>query len=148
MENEVKVKEQKQNEEKSFASINIKSFATVAILLVVILAICGAMSYFIPQGYYQMAEDGKTIIDGTYQQLGVQGIEFWRVLTAPFRVFVSDEGLNIVFICLFLLIMSGVFNLLEKTGGIRIFISKIVQKFSKRQAHMSLLLIKPQQNLR
>ena len=57
MENEVKVKEQKQNEEKSFASINIKSFATVAILLVVILAICGAMSYFIPQGYYQMAED-------------------------------------------------------------------------------------------
>ena len=130
----VNLEEQKTNEEKSFASINIKSFLSVALLLVVILAVCGAMSYFIPQGYYQLAEDGKTIIDGTYQQLGVNGIELWRVVTAPFRVFVSDEGLNIVFICLFLLIMSGVFNLLEKTGGIRIFISKIVQKFSKKSS--------------
>ena len=128
------LEEQKKNEEKSFASINIKSFLSVAVLLAVILAICGTMSYFIPQGYYVMAEDGKTIVDGTYQQLGVKGIEIWRVLTAPFRVFVSDEGLNIVFICLFLLIMSGVFNLLEKTGGTRIFISKIVQKFSKRRS--------------
>ncbi len=134
MENEVKVKEQKQNEEKSFSSINVKSFVTVAVLLIAILLLCGAMSYFIPQGAYQREADKVTIIDGTYQQFEVDGIAIWRVLTAPFRVFVSEDAVSIIFISVFLLIMSGVFNLLEKTGGIRVIISKIVQKFAKKQS--------------
>ena len=127
------LKEQKQQKEETFSSINIKSFVAVAVLLVVILAICGALSYFIPQGYFDRDASGA-IIDGTYHQGMVSGIEIWRVLTAPFRVFGSEDGLSIIFISIFLLIMSGVFNLLEKTGGIRIFISKVVQKFSKKRS--------------
>ena len=124
---------QKKEKEKSFSSINLKSFLSVAILLVAILSVCGIMSNFIAQGHFQRDENGA-IVDGTYVKGVIEGIAFWRVLTAPFRVFFSDEGINIVFICLFLLIMSGVFNLLEKTGGIRIFIAKIVKKFSTRRS--------------
>ena len=128
----MKLEEQKQKKEEAFSSINIKSFVVVAVLLMAILAICGAMSYFIPQGSFDRDASGA-IVDGTYHQGAVSGIAIWRVLTAPFRVFASEDGLSIIFISIFLLIMSGVFNLLEKTDGIRIFISKVVQKFSKKR---------------
>ena len=124
--------EKNAEKEKAFSSINTKSFVLVVALLAVILAISGALSYFIPQGSFQRDADGA-IIDGTYVKGAVGGIAIWRVLTAPVRVFASSDALTIIFISLFLLIMSGVFNLLDKTDGIRIFIGKMVQKFAKKR---------------
>ena len=132
MEEKIELEEQMKEKEKAFASINTKSFVLVVLLLSVILAISGAMSYFIPQGAFSRDESGA-IIDGTYVKGVVDGIAIWRVITAPVRVFASSDALTIIFISIFLLIMSGVFNLLDKTDGIRIFIGKIVQKFSKKR---------------
>ena len=58
----------------------------------------------------------------------MDGIAPWRVITAPIRVFASEDGLAIVMISIFLLVMSGVFNLLDKTGGIRTFIEFIMRR--------------------
>ena len=115
------VKEKK----RSFSSINTASFVLVTAILCCILLICGVLSYVIPQGTIHP--------DGTYTKGVVDGIELWRIPTAPFRVFASDDGITIIFISLFLLIMSGVFNLLEKTEGIRIFIGKTIKKFASKR---------------
>ena len=113
--------------EKAFSSIGVKSFLTVVAVLVVALTICGVLSNFIPQGSFETDEDGAIIV-GTYTEGEIKGIEFWRVLTAPFRVFASEDALTIIMISIFLLVMSGIFNLLEKTGGIKIFIGRIMHK--------------------
>ena len=104
---------------------------TVAIILMVLLFLCGTMSYWIPQGNFARDELGN-ILPGTYEAGQVQGIAFWRVLTAPVRVFASDDGLTIIMISLFLLVMSGVFNLLEKTGGVKTFIVHIMRRLRDR----------------
>ena len=57
----------------------------------------------------------------------MEGVAAWRVLTALVRVFASEDGLTIIMISIFLLVMSGVFNLLEKTGGIKTFITYIMR---------------------
>ena len=124
--------EQKTKANEAFSSINKKSFITVIVLLGAILLLSGILSYFIPQGTYQRDEAGK-IIDGTYVKSGVEGIAVWRVLTAPVRVFFSSDGLTVFVISLFLLVMSGVFNLLDKTGGIRIILNRTVNKFSGKK---------------
>lgn len=118
--------------EKAFSSINTRSFITVMILLLIILAVSGALSYFIPQGHF-LRDDNGAIIPGTFSLGDVEGIAIWRVFTAPFRVFASEDSLTIIMISVFLLIMSGVFNLMEKTGGIRVFIGRIVKRFSNRK---------------
>lgn len=110
--------------EKAFSNINTKSFLLVVLLLTLILALAGALSYIIPQG---------KLVDGVYEQKGVEGIAIWKILTAPFRVFASENALSIIMISVFLLIMSGVFNLLEKTNGVRIFIGKTIKKFSSKR---------------
>ena len=98
---------------------------TVAALLLAVLFFCGSLSYFIPQGAFERDTDGN-IIPGTYQAGGIEGIAVWRVITAPIRVFASEDALTIIMISIFLLVMSGVFNLLDKTGGIKTFIEIIM----------------------
>lgn len=92
-----------------------------------VLIFCGSLSCFIPQGAFQRDAD-QNIIPGTYQQGEVEGIAAWRVLTAPLRVFASEDALTIIMISVFLLVMSGVFNLLDKTGGIQVFITYIMRR--------------------
>lgn len=97
----------------------------MAVLLLVVLFFCGSLSYFIPQGSFQRDSE-QNIIPNTYIAGEVEGIALWRVITAPIRVFASEDGLTIIMISAFLLVMSGVFNLLDKTGGIKTFIEFIM----------------------
>ena len=112
---------------KSFSNIGLKSFITVVAILLAVLVLSGVMSYFIPQGSFQRDDTGA-IIPGTYVEEGVGGIAPWRIITAPFRVFASEDALTIIMISAFLLIMSGVFNILDKTGGIKVFIGRIMHR--------------------
>lgn len=125
-------KVQRKSGEKSFSSINFKSFIVVVILLALIIILSGALSYFIPTGAFSRDENG-VIIPDTYVKGEVKGIAIWRIITAPFRVFASGDALTIIMISLFLLIMSGVFNVMEKTGGVSVFIRKIVNKCGSRK---------------
>lgn len=121
-----------QTKEKAFSSINTKSFLVVVIILTILIAISGLLSLFIPQGAFLRNDSGE-IVAGTYVKGEVEGIAFWRIITAPFRVFFVDGGITIIMISIFLLIMSGVFNLLDKTNGIKIIMNKMVGKLNKRK---------------
>ncbi len=99
--------------------------------MLAVLFFCGSLSYFIPQGQFARDADGNILPD-TYESGKVEGISFWRVISAPARVFVSEDALTIIMISLFLLIMSGVFNLLEKTGGVKTFIVRIMRRLRDR----------------
>ena len=100
---------------------------TVVAMLMAILLLCGGLSYVVPQGSFQRDEAGQIIL-GTYEATGVSGIALWRVLTAPVRVFATADALTIIMISVFLLVMSGIFNLLEKTDGIRLIILYIMER--------------------
>ena len=113
------------------SSISLRSFLVVATLLVTILVFCGSLSYFIPQGSFDTDASGN-IIPGTYEKGQVEGIAIWRVATAPVRVFASEDAATIIVISVFLLIMSGVFNLLDKTDGIKTFIHYIMERMRDR----------------
>ncbi len=131
MEN-VQTEETVQNtQEKPISGVETKSFIVIVVLLSLIIALSGILSYIIPQGYYARTEQGYILPDSFI--LGeVEGIAIWRIITAPFRVYASEDSLTIILISVFLLIMSGVFNLMDKTGGIRIFIGKTMKKFASK----------------
>ena len=58
--------------EKAASNISVRSFLMVVGLLVALLAICGALSLFIPQGAFERDAAGN-ILPGTYQMGQVQG---------------------------------------------------------------------------
>ena len=119
------VKRKSKTESTPSANISVRVFITVVIVLVVVLAVSGALSYFIPQGSFERDPSGA-ILTETYQEGEISGIAIWRVVTAPVRVFASEDAVTITMISVFLLIMSGVFHLLEKTGGTKVFITRLI----------------------
>ena len=118
-------------QEQAYSNISVRSFVIVAALLLAILVFCGSLSYFIPQGSFA-TDVNNNIIPGTYEKGKVEGVALWRVLTAPVRVFASEDAVTIIVISVFLLIMSGVFNLLDKTDGIKTFIHYIMERLRDR----------------
>lgn len=130
---DVEVSQVKNTNSSSSPEIGFRSFIVVAVILVSLLLLSGLLSYVIPQGAYERDQSGMIISD-TYVQYGVKGIEVWRVITAPVRVFASDDSLTVIMISIFLLIMSGVFNIIEKTSGIKIVIGRMMNKLADKGA--------------
>ncbi len=127
--------------EKAFASINLRSFITVIVILTLLIAVAGSLSYFLPQGTFQKDAAG-TIIEGSYTAGDIRGFPIYKIITAPFCVFASEDALTIIMISVFLLIMSGVFNILEKTEGVRVLMSALVLKLAdKKRAVVSVAVL-------
>ena len=124
-------KEVEKQNQKSLSSINYKSFISVVIVLLAAIIVSGLLTLFIPQGSFLRDEDGQ-IVAGTFTKGEVKGIALWRVITAPFRVFVTNGSTTIIIISLFLLIMSGVCNILDKTNGLKVLMNRLVKKFGKK----------------
>ena len=129
-----------ENTNAATANIGLRSFLTVVIILVSLLFISGALSYLIPQGDFSLDENGVIIAD-SYVKGEVDGIAIWRVLTAPIRVFASEDALTIIMISLFLLIMSGVFNMLEKTNGTKVLIARLMSHLAHKGAPVVCLCV-------
>ncbi|MCH5272519.1 MAG: YfcC family protein [Lachnospiraceae bacterium] len=130
---------QSAQKEKTFANINTKAFLTVLIMLLAILTASALLSFFIPQGSYARIDEKIDINSFTYGK--VKGIAAWRVITAPLRVFASEESLTVIMISIFLLIMSGVFNIVEKTGGIKSIIKYTKKRFAAKKRLILCLIV-------
>lgn len=113
------------------SGVGLKSFITVIALLSALLVLSGVLSYIIPQGSFARDENGVIIAD-SFEQDGVHGLAVWRIITAPARVFASEDALTVIMISAFLLIMSGVFNLLEKTNGTKIVIGRLMHRLANK----------------
>lgn len=123
--------------EKAFTHINTRAFLVVLGMLILILAGSAILTLFIPQGTLTTV-DGETVYETTGE---IRGIPFWRVITAPFRVFAAEDGITVIMITVFLLVMSGVFNIIEKTGGIKAIIGGAVKRFGSRRKLILCLLV-------
>lgn len=126
--------------ESAFAGISVRSFITVVAVLLAILFFCGSLSYFIPQGSFQRDADNNILLD-TYREGAIEGISFLNVISAPLRVFASEDALTIIMISVFLLVMSGIFNTLEKTGGIKVFILYIMKRLRDKGGSVVCIMV-------
>ena len=84
---------QEKNKEQAFSTISARSFIVIVVMLLAILFFCGSLSYFVPQGSFLRDADNNIIPD-TYQKGEIQGISFLRVISAPVRVFASDDAIK------------------------------------------------------
>ncbi len=132
--------ETKNESNKPSANIGLHSFITVVCILVGLLFLTGFLSYVIPQGSFLRDGSGAILLE-SFTKGNVQGISIFRVLTAPIRVFFSEDALTIIMISVFLLVMSGVFHLIEKTGGTKIVIGRLMHRLADKGAPVVCLCV-------
>ncbi len=115
-------------------SVTVKSFITAILVVFVLMVLTYVLTFFIPAGEYARITDaaGNTVIDPEAGFSFTEGaLPFWKWCLSPFLVLGADGGGMIAAIIIFLLVIGGVFNCLEKCGLMEYMLRRIVFKFGK-----------------
>lgn len=125
--------------------ISVKSFITATLIIFALMVLTYILTFIIPGGKYARIADGNgnMIIDPDGQFTSVPGgLPFYRWLLSPFLVLSADGGGTILAVILFLLIVGGAFNCLDKCGLMGYMLQKIVHRYGRvRYRLMSVIVL-------
>lgn len=131
------------NEEKGGLNINVKSFITALLVVLVLMILTYAMTFAIPGGEFtrMLDAEGNLIIDASADFTYVDGgIPFWKWLLSPVLVLGADGGGMMLAIIAFLLVIGGVFTCLDNCGLMKYMLNKIVNKFGNAKYKLMAVL--------
>ncbi len=109
--------------------INKRSFITVCCILSGILAIAYALTFILPKG---------TFINEVYVLSESQEpLSFLSFIISPLEtLWNSSTSTMVIMVSLFMMILSGVFNIIDKTGGIKSIMAFIIIKNEKHKMRL------------
>ena len=122
-------------ESKAGAQISRKSFIQSAVILLILMVLAGVLTQVIPAGQYQRIEsEGRELIDpDSYLEIPQPDYPIWRWFTAPIEVLGSEDGLTVITILIFLLMVGAAFAVLEKSGILRFVLGGLVGRYRERK---------------
>lgn len=121
------------DKEKTLIDISFKTFIRVTVLLLALIATAVVMTYVIPAGRFGTLPDGSTDYTVYERTDDVSGISIWKGILAPVLVFGSEDGLTLIMLCVFLLVISAAFQVMNDTGGINALVGKVSERFKNRR---------------
>jgi len=95
----------------------------------------GILTLVIPPGQYDrlMMGDREIIDPSSFHQIEQLDYPIWRWFTAPLEVLSSPDGLTVIVIILFLVMVGGSFAILDECGIMFEGINRIILKFGGRK---------------
>jgi len=129
-------------ENKAGAQISRKAFLQSAVILLVLMIAAGILTRVVPAGSYQRTiQDGRELIDPeSFQFLERPDYPIWRWFTAPVEALGGQDGLTVIVIVFFVLMVGGSFAVLDKIGILKAGIGKIVQAFGGKKYTLLLVI--------
>ena len=106
-----------------------------ALFILVLILIAGIATQLIPQGAYerQMVDGREEIVEDSFAYIEGARLPIWRWVTAPFEAFGSSSAVSVIIVMLFLLIMGGVFVLLDDSKILLYLVTAIMNRFGKNR---------------
>jgi uncharacterized ion transporter superfamily protein YfcC len=112
--------------------IELRVFLTTIIVLGVMVLLAGFSSYFIQAGeLVPMEQDGRSV--QVYKAIDQTPIPIWKILLSPLLCITGKNGVKIIVLILFILIIGGSFAILNRSGVLPGIVSGLVTKFSDRR---------------
>jgi uncharacterized ion transporter superfamily protein YfcC len=127
---------------KAGAQIGAKAFIQSLLILLALMLLAGILTRVVPAGTYaRMLQDGRQVIDpASFQAVPRPVYPVWRWLTAPFEVVAGPDGVTILTILVFLVMIGASFAVLDRSGILRAVIGRIVIAFGARK-YLLLLVV-------
>jgi len=129
-------------EHKSGAQISKKAFIQAVAIIFFLMVVAGILTRVVPAGQYARVEqDGRQIITATSFKLTERpDYPIWRWFTAPFEVLGASGNLTVIAIILFILLVGVAFAVMDKSGILKSFISRIIKTFGGRKYTLLLVI--------
>lgn len=113
-------------------NLSVKSFLTAILVIFVLMVASYCLTLTIPGGEYARITDanGNTIIDtaGGFSYIP-GGIPFWKWLCSPVLVLAAPGNGTLIAVIIFLLVIGGVFNSLDRCGLMKYMLDTISHRF-------------------
>lgn len=123
----------KEKTEKRIVDLSTKTFIQVTALLLALMIAAIVLTYVIPSGSFGVNPDGTTNYLEYTKTEGVHGIPWYKGLLAPILVFFSDNGLTLIMLSLFLIVIFAAFQVMNDVGGIRVLVGAVADRFKSRR---------------
>jgi uncharacterized ion transporter superfamily protein YfcC len=129
-------------ESRAGAQISAKAFMQSILILFVLMMTAGILTRLVPAGTYQRInlEEREMIDPGSFQLVERPNYPVWRWFTAPVEVLWGEDGLIVIVIIVFILMVGASFAVLDQAGILKAGIGKIVVAFGGRK-YLLLLVI-------
>ncbi|MBQ8280248.1 MAG: AbgT family transporter [Roseburia sp.] len=99
------------SEGKKGLNVGVKSFITAIVVIFILMVATYGLTFVVPGGY----------------------IPFWQWALSPFLVLGSEGNGSLIAVLIFLLVIGGVFNCLEKCGLMIYMLENITERFGKER---------------
>ncbi len=127
------------NENKGLINISKKSFFSVLLILLFLMIGAYVLTYLIPQGAYPRDLDGNII--GSFAFSTGDNLSITKLILAPINIFGTSDGITVIMIIIFLFVLGGFFNVMEKTDGIKVIIKKLIIRFKDKKYTLIRLIV-------
>ena len=97
--------------EKKGLNISVKSFISAIAVILVLMILTYGLTFVVPGG----------------------GIPFWKWALSPVLVLGAEGNVSLIAVIIFLLVIGGVFNCLEKCGLMKYILDKITYNYGKER---------------
>ncbi len=115
------------------------TFISVCLILLALIALSVLLTHLVPRGEFALA-NGAPDYSTYLQRDDLPGLPVWKGLLAPLLVLTGEDGLSIIMLTLFLLIVSGSFQVLIDSLGVRELVRALAQRLGKKRRLMMLAL--------
>lgn len=117
----------------SVVNISKKSFINVLIILSALLVVSIAITYIIPKGVFETFINSNGEIATDYDKYiplpDASGINIFKGVFSPILVLFSKDGLSLLMLSLFLIVISGFFQIMNDVNGIKVIVRALINKF-------------------
>ncbi len=100
-----------ESKEKTGINISVKSFISAIVVIFVLMILTYALTFVIPGG----------------------GIPFWKWALSPILVLGAEGNVSLIAVIVFLLVIGGVFNCLDKCGLMQYMLDTITDRYGKER---------------
>lgn len=115
--------------------ISKKTFISAVIILLVLLISAGILTRILPMGQYEyeVVNNVETMIPNSFHFIDEAPLKISAWFLAPIAVLFTDEGVIVISIILFLMIIGGAIHVLNEVKVLETLIQKIVNKFKNNK---------------
>ena len=117
-------------------NISKKTFISVLILLLALMIVAIVLTYVVPKGQFgTKVVDGEEVVDyQTYIALpDAKGIPIWKGLLAPFMLLASSDGITVILLSVFLVVIAGAFQAMSDNGGVKTIVGRVIARFKEKK---------------
>lgn len=129
--------------EKKGLNVSARSFITALVVLFALMVLTYVLTLTIPGGEYPRIADtgGNLQVDTTGQFTYVDGgIPFWKWILSPILVLGASGNGTLIAVIVFLLVIGGIFNALDKGKLMQYMLDRIVARFGKARYQLQAVI--------